>query len=147
MFSLSSKWRRHQVRPILLADTKFNTIFQISIINYFSVPNLSFILHFVTKILAILCFHCNQKTTSSNSIDFLKLIRTSLPSMKSATQATPTLHTKFEFHASFRYQDIGSFTFSLSSKWLCHWTQLILSVDSNLNTIIEISIIKLPLNC
>ena len=60
VFLLSSKWWRRQIRSILTVGSNFNTMTEISIISFLYLANFIFILHFVTKILAISCFHCHQ---------------------------------------------------------------------------------------
>ena len=54
----------------LTVDSNFNAISEINIISYLYIENFSFILNFVTKLLAISYFHCLKMMTSSNSIDF-----------------------------------------------------------------------------
>ena len=44
----------------LSVNSNFNTVNEISIMNSLYIPNLRYILDFVTKILAISCFHGHQ---------------------------------------------------------------------------------------
>ena len=60
MFSISSKWWRYQFWSISKVVSNLNSITKISIISYLFITNFSFILHFITKIQVISCFHCLQ---------------------------------------------------------------------------------------
>ena len=138
MFSLSSKWWRHQIRSILYVDTNFNTRIKISVIYYLYLPNLSFILYFITKILAFHVLIVFRMMMSSNLIDL-----TVDSNFRTKSEISIITYLSIEnFSFILRYQDIVNFIFSLSLKSWRHRIWSILTVDSNFSSIIEISTIN-----
>ena len=67
----------------LTIDSKVNTTVEISIISYPNMLNFSLILQFVTKILAILCFHYLQNDDVIKFDQFCLLIQISMQQSKS----------------------------------------------------------------
>ena len=124
LFSLSSKWWRHQIRLSLLVDSNLNKMIEISIVNYLYILNFSFLERYcVTKIMAISCFHCLQNDDVIESDGICSWFKFQHHNQNQHHRLP--LHTKVQLRTSLLCcQHIGNFVFSLSSKWWCDQIRL-----------------------
>ena len=140
MLSLCSKWWRHQILLILTIDWNFNTAIEISIISYPHMLTFNLLLWFVTKILAILCFPYLQ-TDDVIRFDQFCRVDTNFNTIIKISVINYLYLPNFNFILNF-ITKISTFHVSVVLRIMTSSNLIVLTVDSNFNTINEISIIS-----